>query len=359
LSVLIEDRSLDEKTAASCGTLSIGRIKAALPNKFPTTTEIAASKAVLPGEALPGEIVVAGRLIFPNSLKMLLTQDSYLKNFARRLGRETSAFQDSASMFFMILKGEASFDTAEALRTILDLQYFADFDILTVQCPPRVSIGDFNRLFKFAERWLEEKQISKPLLPVIPALDSKEAFEKFLDIPRSRNIGFGLDMRGGFYYHTLRVVEDFKRKKPESWVHAFQVPPKIRFAGRTIPCSQGMILPYFGVDSFSRWVVPPPPEPLTKEKINLFDRVNWGVFKKKEWQQVHGQKLACTCPTCKGLKLETFYQGKVLNVLFRSKAHDHYAQQGELRKSARAIGEHAYLDLLSRKRYARQSCDPA
>src|SRR5256886_12433212 len=84
----------------------------------------------------------------------------------------------------------------------------------------------------------------------------------------------GFDLRGGFYYHALRGVEEFKKRKPEVWVHALQTPPKVRFGRGLLTCSEGMILPMFGIDSFSRWIVPPPPTPLTKEVINVFETVN-------------------------------------------------------------------------------------
>jgi hypothetical protein len=159
-------------------------------------------------------------------------------------------------------------------------------------------------------------------------------------------------MRGGFHHHALRSVENIKKKNPDVWIHAFQVPPKIRFARHMLSSSQGMLMPYFGVDSYSGWVVPPPPVPLTKDKINVFDKSGWGVFKRKEWTGLHGKKLTCKCPICKGQNLDGFYEGKVLSVLSRSKVHDHYAQQDELKKSSESIRSHEYGRLIRTKKYA-------
>lgn len=147
----------------------------------------------------------------------------------------------------------------------------------------------------------------------------------------------------------MRAVEAVKKKRPEMWVHVFQVPPKVLFMRRAVACSQGMILPYFGVDSFTRWIVPPPPVPLTKDKINIFDRTGWSVLKRKEWSDVHGKRLECDCPICEARNLDGLFQGKVMAALARSKVHDHFAQKEELKISARRIRDKAYRELLRSK----------
>jgi hypothetical protein len=112
-----------------------------------------------------------------------------------------------------------------------------------------------------------------------------------------------------------------------------------------------MMLPLFGVDSFNRWVVPPPPVPLTKDKINMFDSTNWGVFKRKEWDKQYGARLHCTCPMCNKQRLPTFFLGKVLTVLGRSKVHDHYAQREQLLGLSKAISAANATDFVSKKKY--------
>ena len=111
------------------------------------------------------------------------------------------------------------------------------------------------------------------------------------------------------------------------------------------------MLPVFGVDSYNRWVVPPPQVPLTKDKINMFDATNWGVFKRKEWDKQYGAGLHCTCPMCKKQKLPTFFLGKVLTVLGRSKVHDHYAQREQLLGLSEAIKDGQAKDFISKKRF--------
>lgn len=351
--VTIKNIDRDEKTRATCGVLHIGRVKAALPNKFPTTSELNAVRVVRFEDPLPGEVAVVGKLALAESFKKLLSDDEYLKGFTRRISREMVQDEEVANVLFLVFRGDVGFEKTQDLRTLLDLQYFADLDVVSVQQTAMASPQDYASLFRVAERWLDQRGLDKPLMPILRAGYSPEEFGKYLEPLLKRKISLiGLDMRGGFYYHTLRALEALKIKDPDIWIHAFQVPPKIRF-GRLHPTSQGMLLPYFGVDSFSRWVVPPPPTPLTKDKINVFEREGWGVFKRKGWRELHGNKLGCKCVACKGKNLSTFFDGKVLTALSRSKVHDHYAQQDELRKSADHIKKQTYSELLQQKKFAK------
>jgi Zn-finger nucleic acid-binding protein len=351
--VSIQDRASDETTSANAGILRIGKVSAALPNKFATTAELNATRMVGTKDTLPGEVVVSAKLMYPDSLKKVLKEDAPLRDFARRLSREAGGFEDVARLVFLIFRGEASYSDAEDLRTLLDLQYFADMDVVTVQQASGMSPEDFASLLRFAQRWMDQKGLDKPIMPVIQASETQREFELFsAPAVKGKSRLLGVDMRGGFHYYTLRAVENIKKKNPGMWIHAFQVPPKIRFARRMLSSSQGMLMPYFGVDSYSRWVVPPPPVPLTKDKINVFDKSGWGVFKRKEWRGLHGKKLTCACPMCKGQNLDGFYVGKVLTVLSRSKIHDHYAQQDELKKTSESIRKHEYTRLIKTKKYA-------
>jgi len=104
-------------------------------------------------------------------------------------------------------------------------------------------------------------------------------------------------------------------------------------------------------------VVPPPPVPLTKDKINMFDSVNWGVFKRREWDKEYGAKLNCTCPMCNKQRLPTFFVGKVLTVLGRSKVHDHYAQREQLLELSKQIKNRDVKDFISKKKYPKDFFD--
>lgn len=345
---------IDDETGAVSGFLSYSNAKVPLPNKFATTTELNATRLVGLKQEFPTEIVIAGKLIYPETLKRILGEEDFLKEFARRLARETSVHKDALSTLFLILKGEAAITESNDLRTVLDLQYFADLDVITVQQSAGVSPEEFLRLYRFAERWLDHRSLDKPLMPVLAPANSRQEFERTLKPVLKRGVKLlGFDMKGGFYYQALRSLEDAKKKNPELWIHAFQVPPKIRFARSLLHCSEGMVLPLFGVDSFNRWVVPPPPVPLTKDKINMFDSTNWGVFKRKEWDKQYGAKLNCTCPMCNKQRLPTFFLGKVLTVLGRSKVHDHYAQREELQELSKHVKEGNVRKFVSGKKYPR------
>jgi len=342
----------DEETGAVSGFLSYSNTKIPVPNKFATTTELSATRIVGLKQEFPTEIVIAGKLIYPETLKRILNEEQFLKEFARRLARETSLHEDAVSLLFLILKGEAAIAESSDLRTVLDIQYFADSDVITVQQSPGVTPEDFLNHCKFAERWLDHRGLDKPLMPVLAPATSRVEFERTLKPVLKRGAKLlGFDMKGGFYYQALRSLEDAKKKDPELWIHAFQVPPKIRFAHSLLHCSEGMMLPLFGVDSYNRWVVPPPPVPLTKDKINMFDSSNWGVFKRKEWDKLYGGRLHCKCPMCNKQRLPTFFLGNVLTVLGRSKVHDHYAQREQLLELSKHIKGRSVRDFVSKKKY--------
>ena len=342
----------DEETGATSGILSYATAKVPVPNKFATTTELNATRLVGLKQEFPTEIVVAGKLVYPETLKRILKEEEFLKDFARRLARETGSHEDALSMLFLVLKGEAALTESSDLRTVLDLQYFSDMDVITVQQSGGVSPTEFMQLFRFAERWLDNRDLDKPLMPVLAPVATRDDFEKTLKPLLKRGIkALGFDMRGGFYYQALRSIEQVKKANPELWVHVFQVPPKIRFARSLLRCSEGMMLPFYGVDSYNRWVVPPPPVPLTKDKINMFDATNWGVFKRKEWTHEYGPRLSCTCPMCNKQKLPTFFLGQVLTVLGRSKVHDHYSQREQLSALSGHVKSGNVKNFVSRKKY--------
>lgn len=351
----LSDIASDAKTSATAATLHVGKRRLQLPNRFPTTAEWNASDRLEGKPKLPGEIVVQAKLMFPESWKKLLKDDEWYKAFARRLSREAVKAGDVVRAFFLVFRGDISLEDARELRAVLDLQYLSGFDLITVQQTRDVSPNDFASQLKLARRWRDQRGLDRPLMPVLSPHSDRDEFKKYLDaVEKVGHDALGFDAKGGFYYHCLRLLEDYKKRRPETWIHLFQVMPKVRFAGRIHPCSQGMVLPYFGVDSFSRWVVPPPPEPLTKDKINFFDRRGWGEFKRKEFVKIRGEALNCTCAACGTGKLGEFFKGKVITVLYRSKVHDHLAQREELEASARRIRERTYSEFIRSKTYPKQ-----
>ena len=342
----------DDETWTTTGLLNYSNAKVPLPNKFATTTELNATRLVGLKQEFPTEVVIAGKLVYPETLKRILKEEDFLKDFARRLARETASHENALSMLFLVFKGEIALAESVDLRTVLDLQYFSGMDVITVQQTQGVSPTEFMGLYRFAERWLDNRGIDKPLMPVLAPSLNADDFDKALRPLLKRGIkALGFDMKGGFYYQALRSIEEVKKKNPELWVHTFQVPPKIRFAKSLLRCSEGMMLPFFGVDSFNRWVVPPPPVPLTKDKINMFDATNWGVFKRNEWTHEYGARLSCTCPMCNKGKLPTFFLGQVLTVLGRSKVHDHYSQREQLLVLSSHVKQGNVKTFVSRKKY--------
>lgn len=343
----------DVKTSATQSELRIGNQRIPLPNRFPISPERNALKPAGVKDPLPGEVAVLARLAPPDTLKRILTQEEALKSTAKFLSREKSS--EEIRLLYLSFRGGATVTESSDLKTLLDLQYLAGLDIITVQHTIDMSPEDFERHLEFAEKWMEERGVEKPLMPIVQAPGNKELATKLLGVVEKRDMPLlGFDLRGGFYYHLLRVVEDFKKRKPEVWVHAFQVPPKVRFGRGLMPCSEGMILPMFGIDSFSRWIVPPPPTPLTKDVINLFDRRGWGSLKKRDFEAHRQNTTSCECAVCQGKDLEPFYEGKVLDVLAKAKVHDHLAQREELEKTRQSIRKGEYLSLLKSKEYPKE-----
>src|SRR5881296_654361 len=344
---------IDSKTSAIQSELRIGQLRIPLPNRFPISPERNALKPAGVKEPLPGEVAVLARLAPPETVKKILTQEEALKSMARFLSKETTA--DAVRMLYLAFKGGAVISQTQDLKTILDLQYLAGLDIITVQHSLNISLDDYESHLHFAERWADERGVDKPIMPIIQASDNKETAAKLLAlVEKHEPLICDFDLRGGFYYHALRGIEDFKKRKPEIWIHAFQTPPKFRFGRGLLTCSEGMVLPMFGIDSFSRWIVPPPPTPLTKEVINVFDRKGWGSLKKKDYESLRDNNPGCKCQVCQGKDLEPFYEGKVLEVLAKAKVHDHLAQREELDKTRQSIKKGEYLGLLRSKEYPRE-----
>src|SRR5207244_7136817 len=105
---------------------------------------------------------------------------------------------------------------------------------------------------RVAERWMGRRGDEKPMMPELQATENKETSAKLLALVEKHEPSMiGFDLRGGFYYHALRGVEEFKKRKPEVWVHALQTPPKVRFGRGLLSCSEGLILQMFVMDSFS------------------------------------------------------------------------------------------------------------
>src|SRR5712692_836752 len=343
----------DSKTGARQSELRLGQSRIELPNRFPISPERNALKPAGVKDPLPGEIAVLARLAPPDMVKKILTQEDAVKSTARFLSRETGA--DAIRLLYLAFRGGANLSQSKDLKTFLDLQFLAGLDIITVQHTIDTSPEDFDANLKFTKKWAEERGVEKPVMPVIQAPDRKELAAELLKIvERHGSTALGFDLRGGFHYHALREIEEFKKQHPEIWIHAFQVPPKVRFGRGLMTCSEGMILPMFGIDSFSRWIVPPPPTPLTKEVINVFDRKGWGSLKKRDFETLRGNNPNCDCSVCQGKDLEPFYEGKVLEVLAKAKVHDHLSQREELKKARQSIKKGEFLSLLRSKEYPRE-----
>src|SRR2546425_11936087 len=133
---------VDSETSASQSELRIGQRRIPLPTRFPTSPERNALKPAGVKDPLPGEVAVLVQLAPPDTIKMILTQEEALKSTARFLSRET--IPDSVHLLYLAFKGGAMLKETQDLKTILDLQYLAGLDIITVQHTVDMSPEDFD-----------------------------------------------------------------------------------------------------------------------------------------------------------------------------------------------------------------------
>ncbi|MEM2491274.1 MAG: hypothetical protein QW371_01400 [Candidatus Bathyarchaeia archaeon] len=339
----------DEGTSANAATLELGGARCDLPTKFPTSTELSASRRAEFEGTIPSGLIVVSKLLYLDSFKRVVEEDGAFKAYLRGISRKRYG-EGNIALLFMEFKGVVP-EGVEEWKVLMDLQFLSDFDIITVQQAEGQSDDDFLSFVRFSKRWMEERGVDKPLMPVICAKKDRGAAQGLLGSLTGLGLDcLGVDMCGGFYYHTLSAIEELKKSSPELWVHAFQVPPKLRLGGRLLSCAEGMVLPIFGIDSFSRWIVPPPPVQLTKDKINVFDREGWGFMKRGEWIKERGGKLNCDCPICMGTDVDGLLSGTIIKALSRGKLHDHFSQREEMEGARRRILEGDYRDFLLSKR---------
>ena len=325
------------------------------PNRFLTTPERSAKRRLKYGGSLESELTVHAKLIYPDTLSRILREEEAFRGFVRQISSRKAVEEGgrNVEVLHLVFKGSAEVIEAEHLKTILDAQLMAGLDFITVQQCRGCSPQDFLTSLSYSERWASERGVENPLIPVLWPQDRRETVAELLNALLDRGFtAIGLDLNGSFPYQTLRAVEDSQRRRP-IWVHAFQVPPKVRFGEVRGNCALGMILQLFGVDSFTRWVVPPPPEPLTMDKINVFDKVGWGYLKRNELIKLRHGEMGCDCPICGGGDVNSFFQGKVLEALSKGKLHDHYSQRGELKAARERIKTGGLAEYLRSKEYPR------
>jgi len=338
----------------------LGKAKLELPNRLPTGSEANAARVVQQRDRFEGqELFVAAKLMNEEKLKGLLTEEEALQKFAKNVQGDARLAGANAKMLFLVMRGEAGIGDSDHLKTLLDLQWLTDQDAILVQHGVSASSEDITQDYTEAKRWLKARGGDKPLLPVVTPVPRQPEAERLMKILVDRGAqGVVLDLQGKFPYHLLRAVEAVKRKNPELWVHAMQAPPKAKFGGKSLHLGWGMSLPIFGVDSFSRWVVPPPPVPVTREKINFWEPANWGVMRLADYQNTYGQKLACKCAICRDEKdVDSFLTGDPRMLLAKSKTHDAFAQRAELEKVQTTIRDGKFGEYVRKKRYAKELQD--
>lgn len=342
----------DETSAAVASVLAIQGRKVEMPTRIPTSSEVRAAKATKLAEAIESPVLVVGRLVSPDLVKGATKEEDVWRRFADGVGRDAKSLPGAAKVLQLAFR-DVTYEDPEPLRAFLDLQMLHDFAAITVQYGSSPSPEDLVTAFDFAKSWAKKRKIDTTLMPVMPALPNRDAARALLDALKKRGArAIGVDMPRSLPYQAMRAVEGFKEKSPEVWIHAFQVPPKVQFGGR-LHTSQAMVLPYFGVDSMSRWVVPPPPAPVVKDKVNVFEPAGWGVFKWREYEAEYGSKLRCRCSYCRGKDLEAFFAPDDRFVLNAGKVHDHLAQSMEFAAARKRIGDDGYAGVMAAKRHGK------
>ena len=345
------EREREEKMGVSWGVLRVKDVGVETPAKILTNTELRAGFAVKV-RAFPDlcDIRVVGRLIDGERLEAVTKDEDAFKRLVQTMERDGREARVRVP-YFNFIRG-ARVENYDHLRTLLDAQWMSGMDILVVQHHPDVGVDELRSFLTYARRWRERRGLDLPIMPVVCALPDLDAFKEVLGVAVEFAEGaVGVDFRSRFSYMTLKAIEDLKEEQPDLWVHAFQVPPRVLLRGQR--AAQGMVLPFFGFDTWSQHVVPPPPVPVVKEKVNVFEPHTWGVYRQKMLYEEYRRSYDCPCPVCQQ-SLDRFYEGTDLDVLRKSKVHNHLRQRDQLE----LLREHARSDtvpqLIAHRRYADQ-----
>jgi hypothetical protein len=341
----------DAGSGARAATLEVAKRRIELPGRLLTTSELRSAKSAKLAANVEAGLLVIGKLGTPDLMKAATSEEAW-QRFAHSVGVDSRLLPGAARLLQIAFQG-VEFEDAEPLLALLDLQHLQGLDVITVPFGASPSPDDVLTAYDTARSWAKKRRTDAELMPIVPAMERREDVDGLLSALGKRGaVAIGVDVQGRFPYQTLRAVEAFKEKQEDVWIHAFQVPPKVRFGG-PLATSEGMILPYFGIDTFSRWVRPPPPTAVKKEKINVFDVRGWGVLKWHEQEKEYGAKLACRCFVCKGKDLDGFFAPEDRAVLDLAKVHDHAAQVGELAAARKRIGDDGYAAAMEGHAYAR------
>lgn len=355
MEIIVREKFRDEHVNAVAKEVGWRSHNFETPNRFLTSPERLAKKRLKHEGLLESELTVHAKLIYPDTLSRILKEEDAFKRFVRQISSRKGVEEAWRGLeaLHLVFKGSAEVVEANHLKTILDAQLLAGLDFISVQQCRSCSPQDFLTSLSYAERWASERSVENPIIPIIWPQGTQETAAELLNALLDRGFtAIGLDLNGSFPYQTLRAIEDAQRRNPV-WVHAFQAPPKMRFGEVRGNCALGMILQLFGVDSFTRWVVPPPPEPLTMDKINVFDKAGWGYLKRGELLEFRRGEMGCDCPICGGRDVNSFFQGKVLETLSKGKLHDHYSQREELKAARETIKTGGLAEYLRSKEYPR------
>lgn len=352
--VAFKARAVDDGSGAVAGTLEIGGRRMETPGRVLTAGEVRSAKTSGHHAQMESDLFVIGRLMSQDLADAAAKEEEAWNRFAAGVTQAAKLLPKAARTLFLAQSG-VTLDGIEALRSFLDLQALLGFEVITIQYGSSPSAEDVVRAWDYARRWAERRGVDTDLMPVVAPGEERDATGALLRTLVERGAkALAIDLQRGFPYQTLRAVESLKEQHPEVWVHAFQVPPRVRMGGAKLATAEAMVLPYFGIDTYSRHVVPPPPVPVKKEKINRFDPSGWGYLKWGEHAEAYGKALHCACPVCKGKDLEGFFEPSERQILDLTKVHDHFAQAAEMAKAAERIGGEGYASTMAKKRYAKE-----
>ncbi len=340
----------DETGARKC-VLELRGKKAELPTKVPTSSEVNSIRKLKIKEPIPQTIVLAGKLLNFQRVARL-AKDDYFKAQLASISRFFRNFPGAVRMFYAPILDEFSLNE-DAVKRLLDLQYLSGVEVFTLAPTLNTSPKEFFKLLKVALKQIDRIAGEAVFMPVVKVMreeeDTREVFQQVKKLVEEGQVScVGVDVRGKFAYSLLYSVRDLHEEHPELWVHALQVPPKPLFGRRYLDASYGLILPYFSVDSYCRWLRPPPPFPPIKEKLNYFDPSDWTVLHLGKVAE-RSDKMPCNCPVCSESPVEKFLEGTSFTVLDRTKAHAVYAEEKELAVSKEYIGRGKYAEIIKEK----------
>lgn len=347
---------VDKGSNARALTLKSEKGKIEFPTKIPNISELREARLQGLLNKLPTIVYEYVKFLNLDKIKKLSKENGKMRDYVSSTLKEVKVIEDyNVTKFFpkIPLNVRLSFDD---LITLIDFQIFSHIDLLCVPDSTTTAREYLNNISKVIS-YLDEKGIKIEVMPYLNTAHRIGVFEsKLKGLVDQGFKAIGLDIRGALgIYPQLRFTSGFLRDK-DVWIHASNVSQ--RYPRSNLSFTH--LLPYFGIDSFSKTIFLPPREKrisILPDKVKRFDRQTLGMLDKENHKNKHGENLSCDCPICEKTDLNGFYSGSGRQILGRSKVHEIFSSFKEFTVARNKIMEHEFMDYMRSKEFARPVID--